>query len=186
MIDRHLAGRNFVVLRNRLSILDTVRYVRALVAGVPAVAAYLSAAMGQQVAYRLFMFFVAPDASDGRAAGKIGPCRKPQYDRQSSMSVAQGEQVMRKLYSIALMGLALGMSQQAFAEVVNLTNSADGATHEAAVTAVKKNLNDACTDRKGQPVADSFKIDGEVKSANPEVPKPFHIDARMKCDLPEG
>lgn len=91
---------------------------------------------------------------------------------------------MKKLYAVALMGFALGMSQQAFAEVVNLTNSADGATRESAIAAVKEKLTAACTDRKGTPDPESFKLDGETKSSNPEVPKPFHIDARMKCDLP--
>jgi hypothetical protein len=35
---------------------------------------------------------------------------------------------MKKWYVIALMGVAFGMSHNAFAEVVNLTNSASGAT----------------------------------------------------------
>ena len=93
---------------------------------------------------------------------------------------------MKKWHVIALMGFAFGMSQNAFAEVVNLTNSASGATRDAAIASVKEKLTAACTERSGKPDAESFKIDGEQKSSNPEVPKPFHIDARMKCDLPEG
>ena len=93
---------------------------------------------------------------------------------------------MKKWYVVALMGVAFGMSQNAFAEVVNVTNSADGATRDAAIAAVKEKLTSACTERGGKPDSESFKLDGEQKSSNPEVPKPFHVDARMKCDLPEG
>lgn len=93
---------------------------------------------------------------------------------------------MKKWYGIALMGVAFAMSQNAFAEVVNVTNSADGATRDAAIAAVKEKLTSACTERGGKPDSESFKLDGEQKSSNPDVPKPFHVDARMKCDLPEG
>lgn len=91
---------------------------------------------------------------------------------------------MRKWYLVALMGLSLGMSQSAFAEVVNLTNSADGASRDSAVKAVQDKLNAACTERGGKPVADSFKVEFEKKSDNPDVPKPHYVDAKMKCDLP--
>ncbi len=93
---------------------------------------------------------------------------------------------MKKWYVIALMGVAFGMSHNAFAEVVNLTNSASGATRDSAIASVKEKLTAACTERGGKPDPDSFKLDGEQKSPNPDVPKPFHIDARIKCDLPEG
>ncbi len=91
---------------------------------------------------------------------------------------------MRKSFAIALLGLGLAVSQTASAEVVNLTNSADGASRDAAVTAVKDKLNAACKERGGTPVADSFAIDFEKKSENPDVPKPHYVDARIKCDLP--
>ncbi|ALN93663.1 MULTISPECIES: hypothetical protein [Lysobacter] len=93
---------------------------------------------------------------------------------------------MRKLYLIALTGLAFAMSHNAFAEIVNVTNSADGATRDSAIAAVKEKLTAACKDRGGTPDAKSFELDGEQKSSNPDVPKPFHVDARMKCDLPQS
>ncbi|MGH8081445.1 MAG: hypothetical protein ACREP7_12800 [Lysobacter sp.] len=91
---------------------------------------------------------------------------------------------MKKWYAIALTGFVLGMSPQAFAEVVNLTNSADGATRDAAVAAAKEKLNAACKERGGTPDLKSFEVEFEKKSANPEVPKPHYVDAKMKCDLP--
>jgi outer membrane receptor protein involved in Fe transport len=73
---------------------------------------------------------------------------------------------MKKWYGIALMGFAFTMSQNAFAEVVNVTNSADGATRDAAIAAVKEKLTSACTERGGKPDSESFKLDGEQKSSN--------------------
>jgi len=91
---------------------------------------------------------------------------------------------MRKLLAITLIGLAFGASQNALAEVANMTNSADGASRAAAVSAVREKLNSACKERNGTPVSDSFAIEFEKKSDNSEVPKPYYVDAKMKCDLP--
>ncbi|MCE4364714.1 hypothetical protein LYZ81_20480 [Xanthomonas hortorum] len=76
------------------------------------------------------------------------------------------------------------MSSPAFAEVANLTNSADGANRDAGIAAVKKKLQDACTGRQGTPDPDSFEVVFEKTSKNPEVPKPYYVDAKLKCDLP--
>jgi hypothetical protein len=91
---------------------------------------------------------------------------------------------MKKLHAAVLAGCLLGMSPLAFAEVANLTNSADGANRDAGIAAVKKKLQDACTDRKGTPDADSFEVVFEKTSENPNVPKPYYVDGKMKCDLP--
>ena len=61
---------------------------------------------------------------------------------------------------------------------------ADSANREAGITAVKKKLQDACTDRKGSPDAASFEVVFEKTSENPNVPKPYYVDGRMKCELP--
>ncbi len=91
---------------------------------------------------------------------------------------------MKKLHAAVLAGCLLGMSPLAFAEVANLTNSADGANRDAGIAAVKKKLQDACTERKGTPDATSFEVVFEKTSENPNVPKPYYVDGKMKCDLP--
>lgn len=91
---------------------------------------------------------------------------------------------MKKLHAAVLAGCLLGMSPLAFAEVANLTNSADGANRDAGIAAVKKKLQDSCTERKGTPDAGSFEVVFEKTSENPNVPKPYYVDGKMKCDLP--
>lgn len=91
---------------------------------------------------------------------------------------------MTRLHTLMIAGCLLSFSAVASAETVNLTNSADGANRDAGVTAVKKKLQDACTDRKGTPDADSFEVVFEKTSDNPNVPKPYYVDGRMKCELP--
>jgi hypothetical protein len=91
---------------------------------------------------------------------------------------------MKKLHAAVLAGCLLGMSPIAFAEVANLTNSAEGANREAGLAAVKKKLQDACTDRKGTPDVASFEVVFEKTSDNPDVPKPYYVDGKMQCDLP--
>lgn len=91
---------------------------------------------------------------------------------------------MKTLHTAVLAGCLLGMSSLAYAEVANLTNSADGANRDAGIAAVKKKLQEACTDRKGTPDADSFEVVFEKTSENPNVPKPYYVDGKMKCDLP--
>lgn len=91
---------------------------------------------------------------------------------------------MRKLYAIAMMGFAFGMSQQALAEVVNVTNSAEGADRNGGIAAVKEKLNAACKERGGTPDPESFEVVFEKTNPNPDVPKPYYVDAKMKCDLP--
>ena len=91
---------------------------------------------------------------------------------------------MKKLHAAVLAGCLLGMSSLAFAEVANLTNSAEGANRDAGLAAVKKKLQDACTDRKGTPDASSFEVVFEKTSDNPDVPKPYYVDGKMQCDLP--
>ena len=92
---------------------------------------------------------------------------------------------MKKWYVIALMGLAFGLSQEAFAEVVNMTNSADGANRDSGISAVKEKLNAACKERGGTADSESFEVVFEKTNPNPEVPKPYYVDAKMKCDLPQ-
>ncbi|CAD0336599.1 hypothetical protein [Xanthomonas hortorum] len=91
---------------------------------------------------------------------------------------------MKKLHALMVVAGLLGMSSPAFAEVANLTNSADGANRDAGIAAVKKKLQDACTGRQGKPDLDSFEVVFEKTSKNPEVPKPYYVDAKLKCDLP--
>lgn len=91
---------------------------------------------------------------------------------------------MRKLYAIALMGFAFGVSQEAFAEAVNLTNSADGANRDSGISAVKEKLNAACKERGGKPDSESLEVVFEKTNPNPDVPKPYYVDAKMKCELP--
>lgn len=91
---------------------------------------------------------------------------------------------MKKRYALVLASCLLGASQLAAAEVVNLTNSADGANREAGIAAVKKKLSDACTERKGKPDVDSFEVVYEKTSTNPDVPKPYYVDGKLKCNLP--
>ncbi len=91
---------------------------------------------------------------------------------------------MTKLHTLMIAGCLMGLSAVASAETVNLTNSADGANRDAGITAVKKKLQDACTDRKGAPDAESFEVVFEKTSDNPNVPKPYYVDGKMKCELP--
>ena len=91
---------------------------------------------------------------------------------------------MKKLHAALFAAGLLAVSPLAFAEVANLTNSAEGANKEAGITAVKKKLQDACTERKGTPDAESFEVVFEKTSENPNVPKPYYVDGKMKCDLP--
>ncbi|MDR6673210.1 hypothetical protein [Xanthomonas sp. 1678] len=91
---------------------------------------------------------------------------------------------MKTLHALMFAGCLLGISSPAFAEVANLTNSADGANRDAGIAAVKKKLQDACTERKGTPNLDSFEVVFEKTSQNPDVPKPYYVDAKLKCDLP--
>jgi hypothetical protein len=94
---------------------------------------------------------------------------------------------MTKLHTLMMAGCLLGFSAVASAETVNLTNSADGANRDAGITAVKKKLQDACTDRKGTPDPpdpESFEVVFEKTSDNPNVPKPYYVDGKMKCELP--
>lgn len=91
---------------------------------------------------------------------------------------------MTKLHKLMMAGCLLGFSAVASAETVNLTNSADGANRDAGITAVKKKLQEACTDRKGTPDAESFEVVFEKTSDNPNVPKPYYVDGKMKCELP--
>ncbi|MEA9557658.1 hypothetical protein VC273_17685 [Xanthomonas nasturtii] len=91
---------------------------------------------------------------------------------------------MKKLHSMLLVGCLLGLSTQAWAEVANLTNSADGANREAGIAAVKKKLQDACTSRQGKVDMASFEVVFEKTSTNPDVPKPYYVDGKIKCDLP--
>lgn len=91
---------------------------------------------------------------------------------------------MKKLPVFMLVGCLLGISSPAFAEVVNLTNSAEGANRDAGVAAVKQKLQEACTSRKGTPDLDSFEVVFEKTSQNPDVPKPYYVDGKLKCNLP--
>jgi len=91
---------------------------------------------------------------------------------------------MTKLRTLMLTGCLLALSSLASAETVNLTNSADGANRDAGIAAVKKKLQEACADRKGSPDAASFEVVFEKTSENPNVPKPYYVDGKMKCELP--
>ena len=91
---------------------------------------------------------------------------------------------MTKLHTLMIAGCMLAFSPLALAETVNLTNSADGANRDAGITAVKKKLQDACTDHKGSPDSASFEVVFEKTSDNPNVPNPYHVDGKMKCELP--
>lgn len=91
---------------------------------------------------------------------------------------------MKKLHAALFTACLLAASPLAFAEAVNLTNSAEGATRDAGITAVKKKLQDACTERKGTADAESFEVVFEKTSENPDVPKPYYVDGKMKCNLP--
>lgn len=91
---------------------------------------------------------------------------------------------MTKLHTVLITGCLLALSPLASAETVNLTNRAEGANRDAGIAAVKKKLQDACTDRKGSPDTDSFEVVFEKTSDNPNVPKPYYVDGKMKCELP--
>ncbi|KAB7771795.1 hypothetical protein [Xanthomonas maliensis] len=91
---------------------------------------------------------------------------------------------MKTVYRTLLAGCLLGLSPLAMAEVANLTNSAEGANREAGITAVKKKLQEACESRKGKVNMDSFEVVFEKTNPNPDVPKPYYVDAKIKCDLP--
>ncbi len=92
---------------------------------------------------------------------------------------------MKKFHAIVA-ATCFVASTQVSAEIVILTNAADGADKQAGIAAVKQRLLDACTSRGGTPVADSFEVVAEQTSKNPDVPKPYDVDAKMKCDLPAG
>lgn len=89
-----------------------------------------------------------------------------------------------KLHTFMIAGCLLAFSPLALAETVNLTNSAEGANRDAGIAAVKKKLQDACTDRKGSSDTASFEVVFEKTSDNPDVPKPYYVDGKMKCELP--
>ncbi|MCF8867253.1 hypothetical protein [Xanthomonas campestris] len=91
---------------------------------------------------------------------------------------------MNKLHMLVLAGAMLGLSAHASAEVVNLTNSADGANRDAGISAVEQKLQDACKGRKGTPDMASFEVVFEKTSTNPDVPKPYYVDGKLKCDVP--
>ena len=91
---------------------------------------------------------------------------------------------MHRSHKIALAGFMLALSQPAWAEIVNLTNSAEGENKDKGVAAVTQKLVAACTERSGKPDTASFEIVFEKTSANPDVPKPYYVDGKMKCDLP--
>ncbi|AHE57140.1 hypothetical protein [Sphingomonas sanxanigenens] len=91
---------------------------------------------------------------------------------------------MHRSHQIALAGFLLAVAQPAWAEIVNLTNSAEGENKDKGVAAVKQKLVAACTERSGKPDAASFEIVFEKTSPNPDVPKPYYVDGKMKCDLP--
>jgi hypothetical protein len=91
---------------------------------------------------------------------------------------------MKKLYVIALVCLSIGVSNEAFAELANMTNNADGVNRDSGISAVKEKLNAACKERGGTPDSESFEVVFEKTSPNPDVPKPYYVDAKMKCDLP--
>ncbi|WP_137189517.1 hypothetical protein [Stenotrophomonas rhizophila] len=55
---------------------------------------------------------------------------------------------------------------------------------DAGISAVIKKLQDACTDHKGSPDSESFEVVFEKTSDNPNVPKPYYVDGKMKWDLP--
>lgn len=90
----------------------------------------------------------------------------------------------KSTYVIALGFSVFALSQPVLAEVVNLTNSAEGENKAKGLAAVKQKLIAACTDRSGRPDAASFEVVFEKTSPNPEVPKPYYVDGKMKCDLP--
>lgn len=90
---------------------------------------------------------------------------------------------MKKLHAL-FAGCLVAASPSAFAEVVNLTNSAEGANRDAGIAAVKQKLQAACTERKGSPDLASFEVVFEKTSENPDVPKPYYVDGKLKCDLP--
>ncbi|WP_313218132.1 hypothetical protein [Stenotrophomonas sp.] len=91
---------------------------------------------------------------------------------------------MTKLHTLLITGCLIGFSAAASAETVNLTNSADGVNRDAGITAVKKKLQDACTERNGSPDAASFEVVFEKTSDSPNVPKPYYVDGKMKCTVP--
>lgn len=93
---------------------------------------------------------------------------------------------MRLTPVLFLAGCLLATSPHAFAETVNLTNSAEATSREAGLAAVKQKLEEACTSRNGTPDPDSFEVVFERTSDNPDVPKPYYVDGKMQCDLPEG
>ena len=81
---------------------------------------------------------------------------------------------MTKLHTLMLTGALLALSPLASAETVNLTNSAEGANRDAGITAVRKKLQDACTERKGTPDAASFEVVFE------DQPKPERTQALLR------
>lgn len=47
---------------------------------------------------------------------------------------------------------------------------------------MKKKLQEACTSRNGTPDLGSFEVVFEKTSKNPDVPKPYYVDSKLKCD----
>ena len=91
---------------------------------------------------------------------------------------------MTKLHQFALAGLLLATSGPALAEIVNVTNSATGENKEKGVAAVKEKLLAACKERGGKADPASYETVFERTTPSPDVPKPYYVDGKMKCDLP--
>jgi len=56
---------------------------------------------------------------------------------------------MTRMHTPVIAGCLMGFSALASAETVNLTYSAEEANRDAGISAAKKKLQDACTERKG-------------------------------------
>lgn len=91
---------------------------------------------------------------------------------------------MHRLHTLALATVLLAAGQPALAEIVYVTNSAEGENRDKGIAAVKAKLAAACIDRRGTPDMASFEVVFEKTSPNPDVPKPYYVDGKMKCDLP--
>lgn len=91
---------------------------------------------------------------------------------------------MTKFHTIALAGLLAAISQPALAEIVNVTNSATAENKEKGVAAVKEKLIAACKERGGKADPASYETVFDRTVPNPDVPKPYYVDGKMKCDLP--
>lgn len=91
---------------------------------------------------------------------------------------------MKTCHALVMAAVLLAAAPHASAETVNLTNSAEGANRASGLAAVKQKLQDACSGRNGTADTASFEVVFEKTSENPDVPKPYYVDGRMKCDLP--